>query len=226
MIGVTFEAVEEEIQAACRRAGRAREDVLLVAVTKTVSSDRINEALRAGITDIGENRVQEYIRKKPELLPHRFHMVGHLQTNKVRQVAGDVSLIHSVDSLRLAEEIERCAAQAGREVEILLEVNTSGEGSKFGLEPDAVRPLLEKVLDFDHLSLCGFMTVAAFETDPEKVRPNFILLRSLRDRAEAEFALSLPHLSMGMSNDFDVAIEEGATIIRIGTALFGARPPA
>ncbi len=226
MIGATFEAVEEEIEAACHRARRAREEVLLVAVTKTVSSERINEALRAGITDIGENRVQEYLRKKPDLLPHRFHMVGHLQTNKIRQVAGDVHLIHSVDSLRLAGEIEREAARIGREVDALIEVNTSGEGTKFGVAPEELFPLLEKALELDHLSICGFMTVAAFATDPEKVRPAFILLRSLRDRAEAEFACSLPHLSMGMSNDFDVAIEEGATIIRIGTALFGARPAA
>ncbi len=218
------EHIEHRISEACRRAGRSREGVTLIAVTKTLPPDVINAALQAGIPDIGENRVQEYLRKQPSLGPHRFHMIGHLQRNKVRQIISACSMIHTVDSIALADEIDRRSGEIGRVTPVLIEVNTSAEESKHGVAPGEVYALAAYLRGCAHVQLRGLMTVAAFLDDLEQVRPMFRQLRVLRDSLEAQHAgLVLPDLSMGMSHDFEVAIEEGATLIRIGTALFGAR---
>lgn len=216
--------IEERIQHACVRSGRTREEVTLVVVTKTQDAERINEALAAGLPDIGENRVQEYLAKHDALQPHRFHMIGHLQRNKVRQIINDVFLIHSVDSIPLAEEIERLAAISGREVDVLLEVNSSGEESKFGVAPEDVPVLAEALLRLSHVRLRGLMTVAAFVEDAATLRPAFRRLRELRDELAARHPdAGIRELSMGMTNDFEIAIEEGATLIRLGSAIFGPR---
>lgn len=224
MAAVHAEELELRITEACRRTGRPREDVTLIAVTKTLPPDVVNAAIAAGIADIGENRVQEYLGKRGMLAPHRFHMIGHLQRNKVRQIVGMCTLIHSVDAADLADEIDRRSAGIGQVTPVLVEVNTSGEASKHGVEPDDAAALVAHIAGCAHLELRGFMTVAAFLDDLDAVRPMFRMLRGLRDRMQAAHpSLRLTELSMGMSHDFEVAIEEGATMIRVGTALFGAR---
>jgi PLP dependent protein len=215
--------IDERIRAACARAGRLREEVTLVAVTKTQPISVINEAIALGLADIGENRVQEYLSKRPDLLPHRFHMIGHLQRNKVRMIAGLSALIHSVDAGELAREIDRRAGEAGIVAGVLLEVNTSGEASKEGVMPDGVEDLARAVRAMPNLVLRGLMTVADIAGDPEEVRPRFRLLRALRDAVREDGAAGCTELSMGMTGDFEVAVEEGATMIRIGSALFGPR---
>jgi hypothetical protein len=196
----------------------------MVAVTKTLDAGIINEAIRAGATVIGENRVQEYLSKREALLPHEFHLIGHLQRNKVKSILPYCTMIHTVDSIRLADEIQLQARQISRRVDVLIEVNASGEESKFGLRPEQVREVLSHVAGLDCLRARGLMTVASLEDDPEAVRPEFRGMRALLAELAAEFpAVRLDHLSMGMTNDFEVAIEEGSTIIRLGTALFGPR---
>ncbi|TYL08891.1 Pyridoxal phosphate homeostasis protein [Moorella thermoacetica] len=217
--------VLERIAAAARRSGRRPEDITLVAVTKTVPVERIREAVACGLKDLGENRVQELLSKQPYVEGVNWHLIGHLQRNKVRQVWDRVCLIHSVDSLELAREINKRATAAGRRVDILLEVNIAGEESKFGLVPDAVIPLVREIAGWPGLHICGLMTVAPLVADPEEVRPVFLRLAALRREVEA---LRLPgvdmaYLSMGMTNDFEVAIEAGANMVRIGSAIFGSR---
>jgi hypothetical protein len=216
------------VAAACERAGRSPDEVTVVGVSKTFPATLVVEACRAGLTDIGENRVQEAAAKIPavEALGSRprWHLVGHLQTNKVKTALGLFDIIHSVDSVRLAEFISRQAAslpvrQAGP-LPILLEVNVAGEASKFGLRPEETGRALEQMARLPGLAVQGLMTVAPLVDDPEDVRPVFRELRRLRD------ALGLHHLSMGMTDDFEVAIEEGATMVRIGRAIFGPREPA
>ncbi len=228
-------SVRERVAAACERAGRSPDEVTIVGVSKTFPPALVVEACRAGLTDTGENRVQEAAAKIPavEALGSRprWHLVGHLQTNKVKTALGLFDIIHSVDSVRLAEFISRQAASvpvrpagpAGRQagpLPILLEVNVAGEASKFGLRPEDTGRALEQMARLPGLAVQGLMTVAPLIGDPEGVRPVFRELRRLRD------ALGLRHLSMGMTDDFEVAIEEGATIVRIGRAIFGAREPA
>jgi PLP dependent protein len=215
--------IERSIQQACARAGRLRSDVTLIAVTKTQPASIINDAIQLGLTELGENRVQEYLSKRGQLLPHRFHMIGHLQRNKVRQIIGMPVLIHSVDSVELAAEIDKRSQASGIVTDVLLEVNTSGEESKEGVSPADLRRLADALRPMRALRLRGLMTVAAFE-DAECVRPAFRLLRELRDELRIAFNdEAISELSMGMTNDFQVAIEEGATIIRIGSAIFGPR---
>ncbi len=224
MVAERIRHIEHSIADACRRSGRRREDVLLVAVTKTHAAPIINEALEHGITDIGENRVQEYLDKRVDLRPHRFHMIGHLQRNKVKYLIGDVRMIHSVDSLRLAREIDRRSHAADVRTDVLIEVNTSGEESKFGVAPNAVQDLAAEMLELPSLRLRGLMTIAAYVEDPEQVRPSFALLRSLREQLQTTHPeAEITELSMGMTNDYEIAIEEGATIIRVGSAIFGPR---
>ena len=224
MIAARIRHIEQRMADACVRAGRRPEDVRLVAVTKTQSPAIVNELLQAGVSDIGENRVQEYLQKKDALLPHRLHMIGHLQRNKVRSLIGGVTLIHSVDSISLAEEIHRRSDAAGLVTDILLEVNSSGEESKYGLRPDGVDAVAEATMDMTGVRLRGLMTVAEFVPDPERVRPSFVLLRTLRDGLATRFPdAGITELSMGMTNDFEVAIEEGATLVRVGSAIFGPR---
>jgi len=209
--------------AAAERVGRAAGDVLLVAVVKTVGPEMVRALQALGVTDIGENRVQDACRKQETLggtLELRWHMIGHLQTNKVRHALRLFEMIHSVDSVRLAQEIDRRAEREGTAVPILVECNTSGEESKFGVAPEELPELLDAILPLEHVRLEGLMTMAPFVDDPEEVRPYFTALRELAEKARAATGLPLPHLSMGMTQDFEVAIEEGATMVRIGSALF------
>jgi hypothetical protein len=201
--------------------------VTLVAVTKTQPPEVVTEASKAGLLLFGENKVQEAKAKIPLCPGHlRWHMIGHLQSNKCRDAVALFQMIESVDSLHLAEEISRRADQAGKTMPILLEVNAVGEASKFGYPPDQLLAELSQVNGLPRIEVHGLMGVPPWTPDPEKVRPVFRQLRELKERCEQILGAPLPQLSMGMTGDFEVAIEEGATIIRVGTALFGARPPA
>lgn len=218
-----LKSINEKIAAACQRAGRDFFDVTLVAVSKTVEPERIRQAIEAGVRVLGENRVQEAASKMTELATvvaeHNveWHLIGHLQSNKTRRAVELFSAIQSVDSFKLAERLDNVAGELGKKLPVFIEVNLGGEESKAGAEPDEVLPLCEQVGKLANLELKGLMTVPPFLEDAEQVRPFFRRLRMLRDQAQ------LKELSMGMSHDFEIAIEEGATIVRIGTALFGER---
>jgi pyridoxal phosphate enzyme (YggS family) len=216
--------VREKIHAAAVRTGREPSSVTLVAVSKTVRVEAIRQAIEAGITVLGENRVQE-ARDKIAALSDRvtWHLVGHLQTNKARPAVRLFEMIHSLDSVRLAQELDKHGGQAGKTVRCLVEVNLGGEEQKSGTTEEGVRALLEAAAQLVHLRIEGLMAMPPWLPDPEQVRPFFRRLRILRDKLEAE-GYRLPELSMGMTHDFDVAIEEGATLVRIGTAIFGPRP--
>jgi pyridoxal phosphate enzyme (YggS family) len=227
-IADNLRSVRERAAAACQRAGRSPDEVTIVGVSKGFPATLVVEACHAGLADVGENRVQEAAAKIPRVQAlgscPRWHLVGHLQTNKVKTALGLFDIIHSVDSLRVAEFISRHARdlrlrQAGP-LPVLLEVNVAGEATKFGLRPNETGPALEQIAGLPGLAVQGLMTVAPPVDDPEEVRPAFRELRRLRD------ALGLRDLSMGMTDDFEVAIEEGATIVRIGRAIFGPREPA
>lgn len=234
-IADNLRAVRERAEAACRRAGRCPDEVTIVGVSKTFRPSLVAEACRAGLTDVGENRVQEAAAKIPEVQAlgghPRWHLVGHLQTNKVKTAIGLFDIIQGVDSVRLAEVISRHAENlpvrpdcpAGRQsgpLSVLLEINVAGEATKFGFRPEETGAALEQIARLPGLTVQGLMTVAPLADDPEDVRPIFRELRHLRD------ALGLRDLSMGMTDDFEVAIEEGATVVRIGRAIFGPREPA
>jgi len=215
-----------KIAEACRRSGRESEEIELVAITKTVDVEQINEAIEAGIRVVGENRVQEAWRKYQEVGEKaHWHMVGHLQTNKVKRVLQFAEMIHSVDSVYLAREIQTQAKKLDRTIEILIQVNTSGEESKFGLEPEATIGAIEEVSTLPNLKIKGLMTIGAFLPNPEDVRPCFKLLNDLKDRVNERgiTSVEMGTLSMGMTNDFEIAIEEGSTMVRVGTAIFGER---
>ena len=216
--------VERRIAAACARAGRARDSVTLVAVTKGQPPEVAADAARLGLTLFGENKVQEAKAKKP-LCPERlrWHLIGHLQSNKCRDAVGLFEMIQSVDSLSLAEELDKRAEQAARTIPILLEVNVVGEASKFGYRPETLLAELARLNALKRLEIHGLMTVPPWTPDPEKVRPIFRQMGALKTQCERLLGAPLPHLSMGMTGDFEVAIEEGATMVRIGTALFGPR---
>lgn len=226
MIQKNLMEVEERIRAACERAGRKREEVTLVAVSKTKPVSVIREAYDLGVRVFGENKVQEIRDKYPQLPPDtQWHMIGHLQTNKVKYIIDKVALIHSVDSLKLAETIEKEAEKHGCITDILLEVNVAEENSKFGLKLSEVLPLAEKITGFPHIRLKGLMTVAPFVENPENNRTIFADLQKLyvdiKRKNIDNGTVSI--LSMGMTNDYEVAIEEGATMVRVGTGIFGAR---
>jgi pyridoxal phosphate enzyme (YggS family) len=221
--------VESRLAAACARAGRARGEVTLVAVTKTVGSDVARRLHRLGAVHLGESRPQELWRKAAELpATVTWHLIGHLQRNKIERTLPLVRLIHSVDSLRLLEALEREAARQARPVEALLEVNASGEANKHGFPPEEVPSLLPKLAALRQVRVRGLMTMAALTDDPEAARPTFAALRRLREalRGQVEPPHELRELSMGMTNDFEVAVEEGATLVRIGSALFEGLPEA
>jgi pyridoxal phosphate enzyme (YggS family) len=218
--------VLERIEDAAARSLREARDVRLVAITKTIELPRIVEAIEAGVTAIGENRVQEAERKfLEELPPVEKHLVGHLQTNKVRKALELFDVIQSVDSLRLAREISTRSEAAGTTADVLVEVNTSGEETKYGLEPREAVGAVREMAGLRGLRIIGLMTIGAFLDDPQDVRPCFRSLREIRDAIEEEVipGVSMDHLSMGMTNDYEVAIEEGATIVRVGRAIFGGR---
>ncbi|MBI1805302.1 MAG: YggS family pyridoxal phosphate-dependent enzyme [Ignavibacteriae bacterium] len=224
MVAENVQNIRERILTACARVNRRPEEVTLIAVAKTFTSDKIREVVRAGVSDIGENYVQELHQKQQELADEqiRWHFIGHLQSNKVKHILGSVHLIHSVDSLPLGQEISKRAVQIGRTAGILVEVNTSGETSKYGVSPHEAPDLVGKLLHLPNITVAGLMTIGPFLPDPEQSRPAFRILRQLQQELEGKH-VRLPHLSMGMTNDFEVAIEEGSTMIRIGTAIFGRR---
>ena len=210
-------SVESRIAAACERAGRRREDVLLIAVSKTFPADAVEAALHAGITDVGENRVQEARDKKPDVQsPARWHLIGHLQSNKAKDAVRLFDVIHTVDSIALGEKIARAAEGAGKRQEILIEVNVGREEQKAGVLPENVGALVDELNAMPPLHLRGLMAIPPF-LEAEAMRPYFRALRELRD------AVGVEHLSMGMSDDFEVAIEEGSTMVRVGRAIFGSR---
>ena len=224
-IAENLEAVRSVIATAAGKAGRRVDDVALVAVTKTHPPEAVAEAMSAGQLLFGESRVQE-ARAKVPLLPGRahWHFIGHLQRNKIRHaLALGFELLHGIDSLEIARDLDRVASEAGAHPSVLLEVNVAGESSKFGFSPAKLRAQMEELLALARLQIEGFMTIAPFAPDAEASRPHFVALRELRDQVEKEFRASLPQLSMGMSGDYGVAIEEGATLVRVGTAIFGAR---
>ena len=225
-IRANVKRVKERVAEAALRAGRDPSEITIVAVSKNFPVEAIEEAIEAGITDIGENRVQEAEAKFNRIgRVVRWHMVGHLQRNKVKKALNIFDLIHSVDSVRLLEELEKRAAQRGEVVEVLVQVNTSGEETKFGLKPEEVEGFMEIAAQKEHVRVLGLMTIGPLVDDPEKARPCFAMLREIKERIEG---MKLPnvemrHLSMGMTNDFEVAIEEGADMVRIGRAIFGPR---
>ena len=220
-----LESLRQRIAAACARAGREPSSVALLAVTKTHPPETVAEAAKLGLTLFGENKVQEAKAKAPHCPGHlRWHMIGHLQSNKCRDAVELFEMIQSVDSLHLAEELNKRAEQASKTMPILLEVNSGGEATKFGYAPQQLLADLPAINALARLEIHGLMTVPPWAANPEKVRPVFQQLRELKERCEQVLGAPLPHLSMGMSGDFEVAIEEGATIVRLGTALFGPRP--
>jgi pyridoxal phosphate enzyme (YggS family) len=222
-IGENFLRVKERIERPARASGRDPREIKLVAVSKTVEPARIREAIEAGASILGENYVQE-AQKKIELMgrPVAWHFIGHLQSNKAKVGVQLFDVIHSLDSVHLAEELNRRAVQADRVLQVLIEVNLAREVSKFGTDEEKLFALARKVKELDHLSLEGLMTMPPFFETPEESRPYFVELRKWKERMERE-GIPIKELSMGMSNDFEIAIEEGATYVRVGTAIFGSR---
>ncbi|MBU1998387.1 MAG: YggS family pyridoxal phosphate-dependent enzyme [Candidatus Omnitrophota bacterium] len=221
--------IQKKLSEKCIQLQRSSEGITLVAVSKNRTIDEIKEAVACGIHNIGENRVQEALLKYKELSTVdsrqsalKWHMVGHLQRNKVRDAVKIFDLIHSVDSLKLAQEINKESCRIGKIQEILIEVNTSGEPGKFGIKPQELSELLKEVGGFNNIKVSGLMTIAPLVDDPQKVRPYFRALKELRDKINSLSLITYPLtlLSMGMSNDFEVAIEEGADMVRIGQAIF------
>ncbi len=226
MLKENLKAVEENIRSACKRSGRNREDVTLIAVSKTKPVETLKEAYDLGVRVFGENKVQELV-DKYEALPKdiQWHMIGHLQRNKVKYIIDKVALIHSVDSVRLAETIEKEAAKRGITANILLEVNVAREESKFGLMPEELEEFVDKIAEFPHIRVKGLMTIAPFVENPELNRTIFRSLRKLSvdiDNKNVDNS-NVGVLSMGMTGDYQVAIEEGATMVRVGTGIFGER---
>ncbi|HHY59177.1 MAG TPA: YggS family pyridoxal phosphate-dependent enzyme [Clostridia bacterium] len=219
-------AIKERMAKAAERFGRKPEEIELVAVTKTVPVERIREALAAGIRHLGENRVQELVAKYGELgAAAQWHLIGHLQTNKVKYIVDKVTLVHSLDRWSLAEELEKRAAAQGRVIPVLLQVNIAEEETKFGLRRQEVIPFLEKIIPLSHLQVRGLMTIAPLVEDPEEVRPVFRSLFRLAQEIDRRRypGVEMRYLSMGMTGDYEVAIEEGANMVRIGTGIFGER---
>jgi pyridoxal phosphate enzyme (YggS family) len=215
--------IQDAIASAAHKSGRKPAEIELIAVSKTQPADAIAQALRAGVMRFGENKVQEARGKIEELGRGVWHLIGHLQSNKAKDAVRLFDSIDSVDRADLAEEINSRAEALGKTQNVLLQVNIAGESTKFGCAPDVARALAEKINALPRLALHGLMAIAPYTPDPEKSRPHFVALRHLRDELELETGLKLPVLSMGMSGDFAVAIEEGATQVRVGTALFGER---
>jgi hypothetical protein len=225
-VAENLERVRSQIEEAARKGGRSMDDITLVAISKTHEAEKVRAAFDAGQDLFGESKVQE-ARAKIPLLPSaaRWHFVGRLQRNKIRHALPLFELFHSVDSLALARDINRIADEEGLRPRVLLEVNVAGEGSKIGFAPETLRAEIEALLELPRVTIEGLMTIPPFAPEAEDSRKYFVALRELRDQLTSEFRLSLPHLSMGMTGDFSVAIEEGATFVRVGTAIFGKRTP-
>ena len=223
-----YRQIEERKNAAALRSGRSPEDVTLMAVTKTHTAAEINEAIAAGATDIGENRVQELLEKYDSVSPVRWHLIGHLQTNKVRNIIDKVVMIHSVDSIKLAKEIDKRAGNAGKVMDILIEINSAMEETKSGISADDLESLVREITtECSNVRIRGIMCIPPMAAEPEDARPYF---REARELFENMKTWNLPSdrfcpdtLSMGMSGDFEVAIEEGSTIVRVGSSIFGPR---
>lgn len=226
MLQENLQKVEERICAACERAGRSRDEVTLIAVSKTKPVPMLQEIYDCGVRDFGENKVQE-LTEKYDVLPEdiNWHMIGHLQRNKIKYIIGKTKLIHSVDSIRLAEAIEAEAAKRDCIVDVLLEVNAAKEESKFGFMPEEVVEAVSKFAAFSHIRVKGLMTIAPYVADPEENRVHFANLKKLSVDIEAKKVnnVTMSIFSMGMTNDYEVAIEEGATVVRVGTGIFGER---
>ncbi len=218
-------AVAARIADAARRAGRSPAEIAFVAVTKTQPAETVRQAIEAGAAMIGENYIQEAREKFDALVDQtvQWHFIGHLQHNKAKYAVRMFHMIHSVDSLRLAREIDKQAEKIGKKQTVLIQINVSGETSKSGVDRNAALALIEKTAELPNLRLQGLMTLPPFFDAPERARPFFAQLRRLRDHAAASLHIDLPHLSMGMTGDFEVAVQEGATLVRIGTAIFGER---
>jgi len=226
LIKENCEKVRQRVRDAALRAGRNPDDIHIIAVSKTVDVDRIKAAIDCGITDLGENRVQELVEKFDKIdVKCNWHLIGHLQTNKVKYIIDRVKMIHSLDSLELAEEIQKRAEKAGRCVDVLVQVNVSSEKTKFGVKQEETLELVRKLSRMGNIKVKGLMTIAPLAEDPESVRWVFSGLRKLFIDIKKENIdnIDMDYLSMGMSNDFEVAIEEGANMVRIGTAIFGKR---
>jgi pyridoxal phosphate enzyme (YggS family) len=227
MIPANVDTIRRRIAVACQKVGRKPGDVTLLAVAKTFPAGMVREVVDCGVPDIGENYVQELLGKREQLADQviRWHFIGHLQSNKVKYIAPWITLIHAVDNAGLAREIDRRGAQAGRVIDLLVEVNTTGEATKFGVRPDDTTALVRSLEGLRHIRIAGLMTIGPFLPDPERSRPMFRTLRHLKDElaGAAQDNVEMRHLSMGMTGDFEVAVEEGATLIRIGTAIFGSR---
>jgi pyridoxal phosphate enzyme (YggS family) len=216
--------IERRIAAACARVGRDPASVNVLAVTKTLDPEVVQEAVAAGLSVFGESRVQEARQKIPQCPANlHWHYIGHLQTNKARETVRLFEMIHAVDSLRLLEALDRVAQEEGRTLPVCLEVNVSGERSKYGMTPEEMPAVLAKAAALFRVQIAGLMTIPPIAEDPEEARPFFRKLRELRDRWQGETGLPLAELSMGMSHDFEIAVEEGATWVRVGTLLFGPR---
>ena len=223
-IAENLQRVREQISCAAIKAGRPTEDVELVAISKTHEAEKVREAIGVGQTLFGESRVQEARLKIPELPSNlRWHFVGHLQKNKIRHALPLFELVQSVDSLALAQDINRIAEEEGLHPRVLIEVNVAGEGSKFGFAPEKLREEMESLLALSRLSILGLMCIPPIADEAEVSRKYFVELRQVRDRIQTEFHVDLAQLSMGMTQDYAVAVEEGATLVRVGTAIFGER---
>lgn len=225
-IKTNIEYVNELKAKAAEKSGRKAEDVLLVAVTKLHTPAEINEAIDAGVTDIGENKVQEIMNKYDEVKPVRWHLIGHLQTNKVKYIIDKVSMIHSVDSLHLAKEIDKRAAQSGLTMDILIQVNSALDENKFGITTEETDQLISQIAEeCPNVRIRGLMCIAPYEDDTNDARPYFAAVKRIFDKYAAEKSerVDFKYLSMGMTNDFEVAVEEGSNLIRVGTAIFGYR---
>ncbi len=221
-----LENIFDRVGAAAEKSGRTMEDIRVIAVTKTVEVDRIKNVYEYGLRDMGENRVQELTEKYDKLPPDcKWHLIGHLQTNKVKYIIDKIEMIHSVDSIELAKEINSRAAKCQRKIDILLQVNVSGEDTKFGISPNDVDEYVGIISQMENISLKGLMTIAPFNQDPQVIRPVFRNLYNIYIDIKRKNIdnVNMDYLSMGMSNDFEVAIEEGANIVRIGTGIFGKR---
>ena len=223
-LAANLERVRQRMHAACLRSGRDISSVILLAVTKGQPPHVVRAAAELGLNLFGENRVQEAKLKIGQCpAPLRWHLIGHLQSNKCRDAVHFFQMIQSVDSLPLAEEINKYAEKSAKTMPVLLEVNVAGEATKFGFKPDEVLAQLDRINSLRKIEIHGLMTMAPYSLEPEKARPIFRRLRELKEASEQSLGAPLPHLSMGMSGDFEIAIEEGATMVRVGSALFGPR---
>ncbi|MBB6216977.1 hypothetical protein HNQ80_003082 [Anaerosolibacter carboniphilus] len=217
--------IQKEIQALCRDIGKDPQEIHLIAVTKTIDASRINEAIAEGIVNIGENKVQEILNKFEQVNDINWHMIGHLQTNKVKYIIDKVQMIHSVDRIHLAEEINKKAKQINRCIDILIQVNIAKEETKFGIDEKDIYDFIDQLALLPHIRVKGLMTIAPFEENPEEVRIHFKRMKQLFDEIHDKNikGIEMRYLSMGMTNDFKIAIEEGSNMVRIGTGIFGKR---